>query len=126
MEDIRRKYNPIMDLSKFTSNNNIKKQKRLSGVVALVYNQVCYQTLSLYFGSLNNILCPYKQKEKVQEKFYLIKILKEMYLAILIMRLSYNDFKIRKFVEGNCKTLCVCICVFFLFLSSIYEVFFFI
>ena len=54
-------------------------------------------------------------KKKVQEKFYLIKILKEMYLVILIMRLSYNDFKIRKFVEGNCKTLCVCICVFFYF-----------
>ena len=45
MEDIRRKCNPIVDLSKFTSNNNIKK-RRLSGVVALVYNQVCYQTLS--------------------------------------------------------------------------------
>ena len=45
-EDIRRKCNLIVDLSKFTSNNNIKKQKRLSGVVALVYNQVCYQTLS--------------------------------------------------------------------------------
>ena len=46
-EDIRRKCNPIVDLSKFTSNNNNKKKKeRLSGVVALVYNQVCYQTLS--------------------------------------------------------------------------------
>ena len=44
-EDIRRKCNLIVDLSKFTSNNNIKK-RRLSGVVALVYNQVRYQTLS--------------------------------------------------------------------------------
>ena len=45
-EDIRRKCNLIVDLSKFTYNNNIKKKRRLSGVVALVYNQVCYQTLS--------------------------------------------------------------------------------
>ena len=29
------------------------------------------------------------------------------------MRLSCFDFKIRKFVEGNCKTLFVCMCVFF-------------
>ena len=34
MEDIKRKCNPIMDLSKFTSNKKI-----LSKVVALCYNQ---------------------------------------------------------------------------------------
>ena len=32
MNDIRRKYNPIVDLSKFTSNKKI-----LSGIVTLVY-----------------------------------------------------------------------------------------
>ena len=38
------------------------------------------------------------------------------------MRLSCNDFKIRKFVKKNCKNLCiyVCVCVFFFF-GSIYE-----
>ena len=30
------------------------------------------------FGPINNILGPYKQKEKAQEKFYLTKILKEI------------------------------------------------
>ena len=41
MDDIRRKYNPIMDLSKFTSNKKI-----LNEVVALGNNKVCNQTLS--------------------------------------------------------------------------------
>ena len=41
IEDIRRKYNSIMNLLKFTSNKNI-----LSEVVALGYNQVCSQILS--------------------------------------------------------------------------------
>ena len=36
-----------------------------------------------------------------------------MQLATSKMRLSCFDFKIRKFVEGNCKTLFVCMCVFF-------------
>ena len=36
------------------------------------------------------------------------------------MRLSCNNFKIRKFVEENCKTLSVCMWFF----RSIYEVFF--
>ena len=40
MEDIRRKYNPLVDLSKFTSNKQI-----LSGVVVLNYNLICCQTL---------------------------------------------------------------------------------
>ena len=43
-------------------------------VVALGYNQICSQILSLNlflnFGSLNNILCPYKQKGKAQENIY--------------------------------------------------------
>ena len=53
----------------------------------------------------------------------------------MIMRLLYNNFKIRKFMEGYCKTLfvCVCVCVFFYFilflllllLLLIYEVLFF-
>ena len=34
--------------------------------------------MSLNFGPLNNILGPYKQKEKFHEKFYLTKIFKEM------------------------------------------------
>ena len=37
MEDIRKKCNPMMDLSKFTSNKKI-----LNGVVALIYNQVFF------------------------------------------------------------------------------------
>ena len=40
MKDIRRKYNLMIDLSKFTPNNKI-----LSGVVTLGYNQVCSQSL---------------------------------------------------------------------------------
>ena len=36
MEDMRRKYNPTVDLSKFTSN-----QKILSNVVILDYKQFC-------------------------------------------------------------------------------------
>ena len=36
MDDIRRKYNPMVDLSKFTSN-----KKTLSKVVAYGYNQYC-------------------------------------------------------------------------------------
>ena len=48
-----------------------------------------------------------------------------MWLATLIMRLSCNNFKIRKFVERNCKTLCVCVCVCVcVFFGSIYEVIF--
>ena len=43
----------------------------------------CTQTLSLNFGPLNNILGHYK--------------------------ISYNSFKIRKFVERNCKTLYICV-----------------
>ena len=39
MEDIEKNiYNLMVDLSKFTFN---KKKKKLSGVLALVYNQVC-------------------------------------------------------------------------------------
>ena len=32
--------------------------------IALDYNLICFQILSLNFGLLNNILVPYKQKEK--------------------------------------------------------------
>ena len=35
------------------------------------------------------------------------------------MRLSCNDFKIRKLVKWNCKTLCIC------YFLSIYEVLFY-
>ena len=41
MKDVKRKCNPMINLSKFTSNKKI-----LSKVVALWYNQVCSQTLS--------------------------------------------------------------------------------
>ena len=41
IEDIRKKYNPIVNFSQFTSNKNI-----LSRVIVLVYNQVCCQILS--------------------------------------------------------------------------------
>ena len=41
IEDIKRRYNLIVDLSKFISNKKI-----LSEVIALGYNQVCYQILS--------------------------------------------------------------------------------
>ena len=40
MKNIRRKYNQMVDLSKF-----ISKKKILSGVVAIYYNQVYNQTL---------------------------------------------------------------------------------
>ena len=36
MDDLRKKYNSMVNLPKFTSN-----KKRLSGVVVLIYNQVC-------------------------------------------------------------------------------------
>ena len=42
IEDIRKNFNPIMDLSKFTFNEKI-----LSGVVAFVYNQICCENLSI-------------------------------------------------------------------------------
>jgi len=42
MEDIRRKCNPMMDLSKFTSNKKI-----LNEVVILDYNQISSQILSI-------------------------------------------------------------------------------
>ena len=35
-----------------------------------------------------------------------------MQLVALIMRLSCNNFKIRKLVEGNCNILCTCIFFF--------------
>ena len=41
MEDIRRKYNPMVNFSQFTSNKKI-----LSKVIVLVYNQICCQILS--------------------------------------------------------------------------------
>ena len=41
MKDIRRKWNPMVDLSIFTSNI-----KNISGVITIGYNQVCSQTFS--------------------------------------------------------------------------------
>ena len=41
MENIRIKYNPMVDLSKFTFNKKI-----LSEVIVLCYNWACCQTLS--------------------------------------------------------------------------------
>ena len=41
MKDIRKKYNPMMNFSQFTSNKKI-----LSRIIVLVYNQVCCQILS--------------------------------------------------------------------------------
>ena len=43
MEDIRRKYNPIVDLLKFIFNKKI-----LSEIVALDYHKICCYTLSFY------------------------------------------------------------------------------
>ena len=48
MEDIRRKCNLMIDLSKFTYNKKI-----LNKIVVLGYNQVCNQILSL-INSQNN------------------------------------------------------------------------
>ena len=45
--------------------------------------KICTQTLSLNFDPFNNILGHYN--------------------------VSYNSFKIRKFVERNCKTLYICV-----------------
>ena len=76
------------------------------------FSQTCSQTLVplTIYQVLTN-------KKKKARKFYLTKILKEMQLAVLIIRLSCYNFKIRKFVEGNFKILyiCVCVCVFFFF-----------
>ena len=41
MEDITKKYNPMVNFSQFTSNKKI-----LSRVIILVYNKVCCQILS--------------------------------------------------------------------------------
>ena len=74
--------------------------------------------MSLNFNFLN-ILGPYQEK-KDSILFYW-NFERDVAYAI-DMRLSYNDFKIKKFVEENCKTnLCVCMCVCVL---SIYEVLF--
>ena len=43
IEDVRRKCNSMMDLSKFTFNKKI-----LSKIVVLGYNQVCSQNLCIY------------------------------------------------------------------------------
>ena len=43
MKNLRRKYNPMVNLSQFTSK---KKKILLSRVVVLVYNHVCCQILS--------------------------------------------------------------------------------
>ena len=43
MKNLRRKYNPMVNLSQFTSK---KKKNLLSRVVVLVYNHVCCQILS--------------------------------------------------------------------------------
>ena len=64
-----------------TCNSTVKFSKYVAmliflvRVVALCYNLVCNQTLSLNCSPLN-ILGPYQEKKKSQ--FYLIKILKEM------------------------------------------------
>ena len=47
-------------------------------VVALGYNKVCSQILSLDLGPLNNIFSTYKQNGKAQEKFNQTKIWKEI------------------------------------------------
>ena len=38
------------------------------------------------------------------------------------MRLSCNDFKVKKIIKGNCKILCICVCVCFFLLM--YEIIF--
>ena len=71
MNDIRRKYNPIVDLSKFTSNKKI-----LSGIVTLVYKiikkkknfKVCYQTLSKICDYLGLIVEPSLLKIQLKKK----------------------------------------------------------
>ena len=69
-----------------------------------------YQTLSLKSNFLHNILDPYKQIGKVQEKFYWTKILKEnVTCSIDNVKLICNNFKKKlkkKLVERNYKTLC--------------------
>ena len=74
------------------------------------FSQTCSQTsvpLTIYQVLTN--------KQKKARKFYLTKILKDMQLAVLIIRLSCYSFKIRKFVEGNFKILYICVCVCFFF-----------
>ena len=60
MEDLKRKCNPIIDLSKFTTNKKI-----LSKVVDLGYIQFCNYTLSEFtiIGVIDN-LCGKPSKER--------------------------------------------------------------
>ena len=65
-------------------------------------------------------------KKKKSKKIYLTKILKEMQLAVLIMRLLYKNFKIKKLMKGNCKILCICVCFYlFIFFCHQYMRFYF-
>ena len=48
MKNIRRKYNLMVDLSKFTSDKKI-----LGGVITISYNIVCSQTLSILIWVIN-------------------------------------------------------------------------
>ena len=65
MKDIRRKCNSMIDLSKFTSNKKI-----LSGVVALIYNQVCCKNL-IMLGLKKFRVITIFLKDKINHKFYI-------------------------------------------------------
>ena len=65
MKDMRRKCNSMIDLSKFTSNKKI-----WSGVVVLIYNQVCCQNL-IMLGLKKFRVISIFLKDKINHKFYI-------------------------------------------------------
>ena len=100
IKDIRRKYNTIMDLSKFTSNKKI-----LSEVIALGYTQFCDQTLFFKNGSnwhihlnflnynwLNMVmLCVYIIIKKIYFKDDMCIPLNNL-LSVIVHEISFDSF----------------------------------
>ena len=69
----------------------------LMKIVVLSYNKVCSQILSSNFVPLNNILSPYKQKEKSKKKkFYLTKILKKNVTCSIDNEIIMHRFQNKK------------------------------
>ena len=71
IENMKRKYNSNVDLSKFASNKKI-----LSGVVDLNYYQVCCKIFSYMYSPFHNMYCKNKNKKfinlthKIMENFW--------------------------------------------------------
>ena len=61
------------------------------------------------------LICLVRVIAKAQENFYETKILKKIYFATLIMRLSCKYFKMRKFKKEIVRLISLCVCFLFLF-----------